>query len=208
MKPHIQIITSNVNTIIPPPHLSKRRRRCIPSFPRHATLSLRSDDAGGRSSEYSAARRAVLLTPLLATVGSSLLQQQSPYSRSMAEEMLSPSPSVTPPKVVVQEEVAVSARIYDATAIGEPLAVGKDKGKVWEKLMNARIIYLGEAEQVPIRDDKELELEMVKSLKKLCVESERPLSLAIEAFPSDLQNQLNQFMDKRFISIAIIYVSN
>lgn len=115
----------------------------------------------------------------------------------MAEEMLSPSPSVTPPKVVVQEEVAVSARIYDATAIGEPLAVGKDKGKVWEKLMNARIIYLGEAEQVPIRDDKELELEMVKSLKKLCVESERPLSLAIEAFPSDLQNQLNQFMDKR-----------
>lgn len=126
----------------------------------------------------------------------------------MAEEMLSPSPSVTPPKVVVQEEVAVSARIYDATAIGEPLAVGKDKGKVWEKLMNARIIYLGEAEQVPIRDDKELELEMVKSLKKLCVESERPLSLAIEAFPSDLQNQLNQFMDKRFISIAIIYVSN
>jgi hypothetical protein len=41
--------------------------------------------------------------------------------------------------------------------------------------MNARVVYLGEAEQVPVRDDKELELEIVKNLHK-------HLSLAIEAF--------------------------
>ncbi|XVF69657.1 hypothetical protein PTKIN_Ptkin11bG0099300 [Pterospermum kingtungense] len=197
MMPHIHIITSNSNLILPPPHLSISSR--LRSLPRHVTLSLHApnqrDGARGCSSEYSVARRAVLLTPFLAAVGSSLLQQ-SPYSQSMAEEILSPSPSVTPPKVV-QEEVVVSARIYDATAIGEPLAVGKDKSKVWEKLMNARIVYLGEAEQVPIREDKELELEIVMNLKNRCVESERSLSLAIEAFPSDLQNLLNQFMDKR-----------
>ncbi|PPR94800.1 hypothetical protein GOBAR_AA25870 [Gossypium barbadense] len=139
-------------------------------------------------------RRAVLLTPFLAAAGTLLLQQ----SQSLAEEITLPSSPVTspPPKVVV-EEALVSARIYDATAIGEPLAVGKDKSKVWEKLMNAGIFYLGEAEQVPIRDDKELELEIVKNLKKRCVENQRPLALALEAFPSDLQNQLDQFMTKR-----------
>ncbi|XVF04694.1 hypothetical protein REPUB_Repub05bG0107000 [Reevesia pubescens] len=200
MKPHIHIITSNCNPTIAPPHLSIRRR--LSSLSRHVTLSLHAhnnlDDARHRSSaEYSVARRSVLLTPFLATVGASLLQQ-SPYSQSIAEEMKSPSPPVTPPPPkVVEQEVLVSARIYDATAIGEPLAMGKDKTKVWEKLMNAMIVYLGEAEQVPIRDDKELELEIVKNLQKRCVESQRPLALAIEAFPSDIQNQLNQFMDKR-----------
>ncbi|MBA0605026.1 hypothetical protein Godav_017642, partial [Gossypium davidsonii] len=145
-----------------------------------------------RSSAVS--RRAVLVTPFLAAAGSLLLQQ----SQSLAEEITPPSPPVTspPPKVVV-EDALVSARIYDATAIGEPLAVGKDKSKVWEKLMNARIVYLGEAEQVPIRDDKELELEIVKNLENRCAVNQRPLALALEAFPSDLQNQLDQFMAKR-----------
>ncbi|KAL6123505.1 hypothetical protein ACLB2K_076027 [Fragaria x ananassa] len=76
------------------------------------------------------------------------------------------------------------------------MAVGKDKSKVWEKVMNARIVYLGEAEQVPIRDDKELELEIVRNLNKRCLESEIALSLALEAFPCDLQEQLNQYMNK------------
>lgn len=80
------------------------------------------------------------------------------------------------------------------------MAVGKDKKRVWEKLLNARIVYLGEAEQVPTRDDKDLELEIVRNLRKRCVESERQLSLALEAFPVDLQEQLNQYMDKRFES--------
>ncbi|KAK8345370.1 hypothetical protein V6Z12_A07G143600 [Gossypium hirsutum] len=193
MKPHIHIITSNFNPSSPP-HLLIRRR--LPSFTRLLTLSLHPHDnphdARRRSSAVS--RRAVLLTPFLAAAGTLLLQQ----SQSLAEEITLPSSPVTspPPKVVV-EEALVSARIYDATAIGEPLAVGKDKSKVWEKLMNARIVYLGEAEQVPIRDDKELELEIVKNLKKRCVENQRPLALALEAFPSDLQNQLDQFMAKR-----------
>ncbi|KAK6235610.1 hypothetical protein SCA6_010947 [Theobroma cacao] len=199
MKPHTYITTSNSNPVAAP-YLPTRRR--LPSLTRHVTFSLNAqynrEDARRRSSsaEYSLARRAVLLTPFLAAAGSCL--QQSPYLHSMAEEMTSPSPpSTLPPPKVVQEEEVVSARIYDATAIGEPLAVGKDKTKVWEKLMSARIVYLGEAEQVPIRDDKDLELEIIKNLKKRCVESERPLALAIEAFPSDLQKQLNQFMDKR-----------
>ncbi|KAL0299343.1 UNVERIFIED_CONTAM: protein RETICULATA-RELATED 6, chloroplastic [Sesamum radiatum] len=95
----------------------------------------------------------------------------------------------------VKEEV-INSRIYDATVIGEPMALGKDKKKVWEKMMDAEIVYLGEAEQVPIRDDKELELEIVKILRR-CVEAERPMSLALEAFPCGLQEQLNQYMEKR-----------
>lgn len=77
------------------------------------------------------------------------------------------------------------------------MAMGKDKKKVWEKLMNARVVYLGEAEQVPTKDDKEVELEIVRNLRKRCLESERQISVALEAFPLDLQEQLNQYMDKR-----------
>ncbi|KAL4320006.1 hypothetical protein GQ457_18G004290 [Hibiscus cannabinus] len=200
----MKIISSNFNPSPPPPpppHLLSRRP---PS--RLLTASLHShnnpdhNDRRRPSADYPLARRAVLLTPLLAAVGSSLLQK----SQSLAEEVTSSPPPVTSPlpppptKVGGDEAVAVvSARIYDATAIGEPLAMGKDKKKVWEKLMNARIVYLGEAEQVPITDDKELELEIVKNLRRRCVETGRPLALALEAFPSDLQSQLNQFMAKR-----------
>lgn len=99
----------------------------------------------------------------------------------------------------MNKEETITSRIYDATAIGEPMAMGKDKKKVWEKLMNARVVYLGEAEQVPTKDDKELELEIVRNLRKRCLESERQISVALEAFPLDLQDQLTQFMDKRFI---------
>ncbi|KAM7514024.1 hypothetical protein LguiA_003607 [Lonicera macranthoides] len=42
------------------------------------------------------------------------------------------------------------------------MPVGKDKGKVWEKLISARVVYLEEAEQVLIRDDKE-QLSTLKS---------------------------------------------
>lgn len=98
-------------------------------------------------------------------------------------------------------EEVISSRIYDATVIGEPMAVGKDKRKVWEKIMNGRIVYLGEAEQVPIKDDKELELEIVKNLKKQCDEREKSISLAMEAFPCDLQRLLNEYLDKRWRDI-------
>lgn len=101
--------------------------------------------------------------------------------------------------VVASEEEAVLSRIYDATVIGEPLAVGKDKRKVWEKVMSGRVVYLGEAEQVPVKDDRDLELEILKNLRKRCVESERPISIALEAFPLDMQEQLNQYMDGRYV---------
>lgn len=105
--------------------------------------------------------------------------------------------AVSPTEAAAKEEV-INSRIYDATVIGEPLALGKEKGKAWEKMMNARIVYLGEAEQVPTRDDKEVEIEIVKNLRKRCVEIGRPVSLALEAIPCDLQPHLNHFMDGRF----------
>ncbi|PKA50581.1 hypothetical protein AXF42_Ash013796 [Apostasia shenzhenica] len=96
-----------------------------------------------------------------------------------------------------EENDSFLSRVYDATVIGEPRAVGKDKKKVWDKLLGARVVYLGEAEQVPDRDDRVLELEIVKNLSTRCSELQRPISLAIEAFPYDLQEQLNQFMEGR-----------
>jgi uncharacterized iron-regulated protein len=90
--------------------------------------------------------------------------------------------------------------MYDATVIGEPQAVGKDaRGRVWEKLMAARVVYLGEAELVPDRDDRVLELEIVRKLAARCADAGRSLSLSLEAFPCDLQDQLNQFMDGRLL---------
>lgn len=58
-------------------------------------------------------------------------------------------------------------------------------------------MYLGEAELVPDKDDRELELEIVRSLRNKCLEMERTVSLALEAFPCNLQEQLDQFMDGR-----------
>ncbi|XP_057489409.1 protein RETICULATA-RELATED 6, chloroplastic-like [Actinidia eriantha] len=142
-------------------------------------------------------RRDVLVTSFL-VIGASFLR--SAVSRA-DEKATESATTTTAEKVTEAEEKAakvegakedvISSRVYDATSIGEPMAVGKDKRKVWEKMMNTRVVYLGEAEQVPIRDDKALELEIVKNLKKRCLEAERPLSLALEAFPSDLQEQLN-----------------
>lgn len=135
------------------------------------------------------------MAPFLAAGASFLLS-----SATRAEEKTTPV-EVTAPKPEEQkkkEEEVITSRIYDATAIGEPLAIGKEKGKVWEKLMNARVVYLGEAEQVPVRDDKELELEIVKNLHKRCVENDKRLSLALEMFPSDLQEPLNQYMDRKY----------
>lgn len=100
-----------------------------------------------------------------------------------------------------KKEDVLTSRVYDAAVIGEPLAIGKDRRRVWEKLMDARIVYLGEAEQVPVRDDKVLELEIVRSLKNRCSELDRTVSVALEAFPCDLQEQLDKFMDGRFVSL-------
>ena len=157
-------------------------------------ISVRHSVDNENSEKVSHGRRAIILTPLVA-VGVSFLRS----AVVKADEKLPESVVVAHPVEKVEEKIEeISSRIYDATSIGEPLAVGKDKSKVWEKVMNARVVYLGEAEQVPIRDDKELELEIVKSLRKRCVDSNRSLSLALEAFPYELQEQLDQFMDRRF----------
>lgn len=152
-------------------------------------------ESGGGGLSPVGTRRGVLVTPFIA-VGAYVLRSVA----ARADEQLLEAPATVPAQVISKveekEEVIVS-RIYDATVIGEPLAVGKDKRRVWEKLMNARIVYLGEAEQVPVRDDKDLELEILKNLRKRCLENDRTISLALEAFPCNLQEQLNQFIDKR-----------
>lgn len=155
---------------------------------RHVTIPVFCRQNAARDSSQPK-RRDLLIAPLLA-VGAYALRS----AVARAEEKL-PLNSTEAAK----EEV-VNSRIYDATAIGEPMAVGKEKRKVWEKMMDARIVYLGEAEQVPTRDDKELELQIVRNLSKGCVEADRPLSLALEAFPCDLQEQLDRYVrDKRSI---------
>lgn len=144
------------------------------------------------------------MTPLLTAAFASLQfavsradekSTQAADAPSATASVATQAPAVTP--VVEKKEQVINSRIYDANVIGEPMALGKDKSRVWEKLMNARVVYLGEAEQVPTHDDKELELEICKNLRKRCLESERPLSVAMEAFPCDLQEQLNQYIDKR-----------
>ncbi|XP_019192344.1 PREDICTED: protein RETICULATA-RELATED 6, chloroplastic-like [Ipomoea nil] len=183
--------------------VGNRRRR---KFPCHLSFSVRCGQipAENGGAVRGTKRREVLVTSLIA-LGASVLRTavaradddppESAPATATATEVLDPAPAQAEKAEEKKEEV-INSRVYDATAIGEPLAVGKDKSKVWEKLMGARIVYLGEAEQVPTRDDKELELEIVKSLRKRCAEAERPISLALEAFPSDLQEQLNQFMAK------------
>ncbi|KAJ0551553.1 putative heme-binding uptake, Tiki superfamily, ChaN [Helianthus annuus] len=170
-----------------------------------------SDDAGYARRR----RRDVLVMPLVA-IGASVLRSAVARAEEKAETAtvtetntaIAPvkevkTEAVPTEKVEVKKEEVITSRIYDATVIGEPMAVGKDKGKVWEKLMNGRIVYLGEAEQVPTRDDKELEVEIVRSLAKRCAEANRRITLALEAFPADLQEQLNQFIDKRIDGEAL-----
>ncbi|KAF7024429.1 hypothetical protein CFC21_036781 [Triticum aestivum] len=141
----------------------------------------------------------LLLVPSLAAASTAL--QYLPLAASAADdEKPAPPPPPAPAPAPAEEpngEAALS-RMYDATVIGEPQAVGKDaRGRVWEKLMAARVVYLGEAELVPDRDDRLLELEIVRKLAARCADAGRTLSLSLEAFPCDLQEQLNQFMDGR-----------
>ncbi|XP_028797650.1 protein RETICULATA-RELATED 5, chloroplastic-like [Neltuma alba] len=165
------------------------------------TEILESSD-GARST-----RRQVLAAPVLA-MGASFLLAATTRAEDKVAVNATPSPTEVKAKGDLpvsepeeekkkEEEDVITSRIYDATVIGEPLAIGKDKWKVWEKLMSARVVYLGEAEQVPIRDDRELELEMLKNMHRRCIGSEKRLSLALEAFPSNLQEKLDQYIDKK-----------
>ncbi|KAL3334390.1 hypothetical protein AABB24_030899 [Solanum stoloniferum] len=201
-------------TLLRRKYLIRRRLnfpRCLVHEHSHVNFSVRcsqtSADGIDNSDELilkknsSTTRRNVLLMPLL-TIGVCALRSAIARADDKPPPESTPQPPVTaveapPPDPVVKAEEVINSRIYDATVIGEPLALGKDKKKVWEKLMNARVVYLGEAEQVPTQDDKEVELEIVKNLRKRCAEAERSISLALEAFPSNLQEQLNQYLAKR-----------
>ncbi|RAL52318.1 hypothetical protein DM860_016167 [Cuscuta australis] len=181
-------------------------RRESRRFPRRITSYVRCRRMPAENAEkVSGTKRRDVLAAALIVLGSSVLRtavsradDNPPDSNATGAEVPIPVTDQVDKAAEKEEkkEEVINSRVYDAAVIGEPLAVGKDKSRVWEKLMNARIVYLGEAEQVPTRDDKELELEILKSLKKRCVEAERPISLALEAFPCDLQQQLNQFMAK------------
>ncbi|EFJ19988.1 hypothetical protein SELMODRAFT_177305 [Selaginella moellendorffii] len=95
-----------------------------------------------------------------------------------------------------EEDKAAESRVYDSLVLGEPVAIASNRDRVWQKLLASRVVYLGEAERVPDPDDKVLELEVVRALRDRCFEQQRPVTLAIEAFPCLLQGSLNQFMNK------------
>ncbi|KAL0402960.1 UNVERIFIED_CONTAM: protein RETICULATA-RELATED 6, chloroplastic [Sesamum radiatum] len=190
MEPHAFNVKPPGFYLIP----NKQCRRHV-SIPVHCS---RGPDYSGDARP--AKRRDVLITPFLA-VGAYALR--SAVAKADEKPPLAAETTPSPPVAVdAAKEDVISSRIYDATVIGEPLALGKDKRKVWEKMMNARIVYLGEAEQVPTRDDKELELEIVKNLRKRCVEAQRPISLALEAFLI-YRHSFNLFTDKRIDGEAL-----
>ncbi|XP_071705501.1 protein RETICULATA-RELATED 6, chloroplastic-like [Rutidosis leptorrhynchoides] len=173
--------------------ITNKRRRC------HVIISSVNNE-----DEVRPRRRDVLVTPLIAIGAYVLRSAVARADEKTVTESAGTAVSAVPVTEIEKEVVApvkkedvITSRIYDATVIGEPMAVGKDKGKVWEKVMNGRIVYLGEAEQVPTKDDKELEVEIVRNLAKRCAESNRQITVAMEAFPADLQSQLDQYIDKR-----------
>nr|CAB3464953.1 unnamed protein product [Digitaria exilis] len=117
------------------------------------------------------------------------------------DELPSPQPTAEAKEEVEAQpepEESAMSRVYDATVLGEPEALAGDaRGRVWEKLAAARVVYLGEVESKPDPDDRVLELEIVRGLAGRCIDAGRGLALALEAFPCDLQQQLDQFMDGR-----------
>ncbi|KAM0874788.1 hypothetical protein ACQ4PT_037210 [Festuca glaucescens] len=150
----------------------------------------------------SSRRDFLLLVPSLAAASAIL----RPLPAAAADDGASAPPTVDPPTPAPppppveqkQPDESPMSRVYDATVIGEPQAVGKEaRARVWDKLAAAKVVYLGEAELVPDPDDRVLELEIVKKLAGRCKEAERGLALALEAFPCDLQQQLDQFMSGR-----------
>uniref|UniRef100_A0ACD5W258 Uncharacterized protein n=1 Tax=Avena sativa TaxID=4498 RepID=A0ACD5W258_AVESA len=190
------------------PHAPSRYPGAVkfkPLLPTKPSLAPASSSSRGNLCTAAASRRDfLLLVPSLAAASTAI--QYLPLAASAADDEKpappaptapAPAPAPVPPPAGESEGEALS-RMYDATVIGEPQAVGKDaRGRVWEKLMAARVVYLGEAELVPDRDDRVLELEIVRKLAARCADAGRSLSLSLEAFPCDLQEQLNQFMDGR-----------
>ncbi|KAL2621342.1 hypothetical protein R1flu_001547 [Riccia fluitans] len=89
------------------------------------------------------------------------------------------------------------SRVYDATVLGEPVALNSDKDRVWEKLLAARVVYLGEVENVADFDDQLLELEIIRTARDKCFAQARGVTIALEAVPIVLGPQLNLYMNKK-----------
>ncbi|KAG9445448.1 hypothetical protein H6P81_016788 [Aristolochia fimbriata] len=182
---------------------SVRRRRDLAVRSSHVTAAGNEGTSGDAGRLSAGRRRDVLLAPFLAAGASFLYAAvagaEEVSSKKSSEAVVAAVEDGKGQEAVEEKtkEQVINSRIYDATAIGEPMAIGKDKQRVWEKLLSARVVYLGESEQVPVRDDKDLELEIVRNLRNKSSEEGRPVSLALEVFPCTLQEQLNQFMDGR-----------
>uniref|UniRef100_J3L5E7 Haem-binding uptake Tiki superfamily ChaN domain-containing protein n=1 Tax=Oryza brachyantha TaxID=4533 RepID=J3L5E7_ORYBR len=180
----------------PPTKAAPRSRRRRGGVPWRSLRRRRPPPPGPSPPPPPPRRDFLLLVPSLAATCTVL--QSLPFSASAADDE-KPAPAAAPaPPPAGEPEAEALSRVYDATVIGEPQAVGKDtRRRVWEKLMAARVVYLGESELVPDRDDRVLELEIVRKLAARCAEAGRSISLALEAFPCNLQEQLDRFMDGR-----------
>ena len=76
------------------------------------------------------------MAPFLVAGASILLSAATARAEEKAAESpLASAPKPEEPPKKKEEEEVITSRIYDATVIGEPLAIGKEKGKVWEKLI-------------------------------------------------------------------------
>ncbi|GJP34563.1 hypothetical protein CLOM_g18996 [Closterium sp. NIES-68] len=103
---------------------------------------------------------------------------------------------------------ASKTRVYDATTVGEPALVG-DKAKAWEKLLAAKVVYLGEAEVVRDPTDKVVALEILRTLRDESFAAGRPVTLALSAFPRSMQPLLDKFIAGRLpedeLHVAVNY---
>ncbi|CAI7755505.1 unnamed protein product [Closterium sp. NIES-53] len=103
---------------------------------------------------------------------------------------------------------ASKTRVYDATTVGEPALVG-DKTKAWERLLAAKVVYLGEAEVVRDPTDKAVALEILRKLRDESFAAGRPVTLALSAFPRSMQPLLDKFIGGRLpedeLQVAVNY---
>lgn len=186
-----------------------------PSLPRFNDDETRQKKISAEEMEYlndedgnyfaGSSRREAIVKPLLALGISSLPSiataraENASVGSPKKPALLEPNNIKEPGSITngSNDNNKVNSRVYDATVIGEPVALGKERGRVWNKLFGARVVYLGEAENVPDPDDKGIELEIVQNLRDKCYEQKRPISLALQAFPSNLQPQIDQYMSTR-----------
>lgn len=128
-------------------------RQKVPSG--RASSVVRASADGAELGEVHLGRR-VLLGSVITAVALSKIDRRSglAIAEGTNEEAKSEKVEEAAPPPQVKEENWKNSRVYDATVLGEPLAVSGDRSRVWDKLLQARVVYLGEAERVPDSDDR------------------------------------------------------